>query len=496
MLGAASVLLVREARVDPKLRELQRVVAGPVFLPSSAAYATERLEYNARFDQHPLAVVRARNARDVQAVVRWGLKHDVRVIPRSGGHSYAGYSSGSGVVVDLGALTGVHRDGGTAVIGPGTRLINVYAQLAGHGLTIPAGSCPTVALGGGVGLASRKFGTTSDNVVSMVVVIGDGTLRQVNAHSNPDLFWALRGSGGRNFGIVTSFRLRTRHVGAGSHFVKSFPWSSAADVVPEWQRWAPHAPPELFSICSLGAGTFQVFGQYLGSESRLRAALPPFLAGATTGSASYLDLTKRWAGCLSESVPACAVVHRTAFAAKSDYVAKPFSAAAVATMKTWLGQGLGTLLMDSYGGAIRHGTGSFGHRDALCSLQYYTSWSGNGSAQLAWLRGFHAAMRPHVTGGAYVNYIDPELTDWRHAYYGPRLARLVAVRKRYDPHRVFRFKQGIEPGASVSGNVPGTRARRRSRVCRRSWCSPAGWPLRRSGPVRRSTMTVTFGLSL
>jgi FAD/FMN-containing dehydrogenase len=448
VLGTAYVLLARQARVDPKLRELQHLVAGPVLLPGNAAYADARLEYNARFDQHPLAVVRARNAHDVQQVVRWALKHGVRVIPRSGGHSYAGYSSGSGVVVDLGTLAGVHVQDGTAVIGPGTRLINVYAQLASHGLTIPAGSCPTVALGGlalggGVGLASRKFGTTSDNVVSMVVVTGDGTLRQVNAHSNPDLFWALRGAGGRNFGIVTSFRLRTRHVGSGSHFLKSFPWSSAATVVPEWQRWAHQAPPELFSICSLGAGTLQVFGQYLGSESRLRAALPAFLAGATTGSASYLDLMKRWAGCLSESIPACATVHRTAFAAKSDYVAKPFSAGAVGTMTTWLERGLGALLMDSYGGAIRHGTGSFGHRNSLCSLQYYTSWSGDGTARLAWLRGFHAAMRPYVTGGAYVNYMDPDLVHWQHAYYGPRYARLVAVRKKYDPHRVFRFKQGV-----------------------------------------------------
>src|SRR2546430_2052515 len=152
-------------------------------------------------------------AKDVQAVVRWGRRRGVRVIPRSGGHSYAGYSTGGGVVVDLSTLSGVRVAGKTAVIGPGTRLFDVYAALASRGGTIPAGSCPTVGfggltLGGGVGLASRKLGTTSDNVVAMTVVAGDGRVLEVDATHHPDLFWALRGAGGRNFGIVTSFRVR------------------------------------------------------------------------------------------------------------------------------------------------------------------------------------------------------------------------------------------------------------------------------------------------
>jgi FAD/FMN-containing dehydrogenase len=448
LLGATSVLLVRRARVEPKLRELQRLVRGPVLLPTSPGYDVARLEYNARFDQHPLAVVRPRDARDVQAVVRWALRYDVPVIPRSGGHSYAGYSSGSGVVVDLGGYTGLRIERGSAVIGPGARLINVYARLAANGLAISAGSCPTVgfgglALGGGIGLASRKLGTASDNVTSMVVVTGDGRMLTVSAKSHPDLFWALRGAGGRNFGIVTSFRVRTARIAGGSWFVSTLPWSSAPELVARWQQWAPNADPRLFTICSLGNQTLQVFGQFLGSEQQLRAALPSWLPVTRSGSAVYLDLMKRWANCLSDSVPACAEVHRTSFAAKSDYVGKPMPAQAVRTIQTFLERGRGSLLMDSYGGAIRHGGGSCGHRDALCSLQYYTSWSGDGSANLAWLREFHAAMRPYVTGGAYVNYIDPELADWKRAYYGSRYPRLAAVRRRYDPHRVFRFKQGI-----------------------------------------------------
>ena len=117
--------------------------------PGSSAYETARLVYNERFDDvRPLAVVRPVRVADVQALVRWSQKTGVAIVPRSGGHSYAGYSTGSGVVVDLSGLRGIRTEGGTAVVGAGARLIDVYAALAAKGGTIPAGSCPTVGIGG------------------------------------------------------------------------------------------------------------------------------------------------------------------------------------------------------------------------------------------------------------------------------------------------------------------------------------------------------------
>ena len=453
LVGTAWVLVgQRFAKADPRIRELNRLVRGPVLVPADSS----ELVWNARFEHvRPLAVVRPRDARDVQAVVRWARRRHVRVIPRSGGHSYGGYSTGAGVVVDLSSLRGVHVDGRTAVIGPGARLYDVYAALAARGGTVPAGSCPTVgfgglALGGGIGFTSRKLGTTSDNVVAMKVVTGDGRIVSADARKHPDLFWALRGGGGRNFGIVTSFRMRVTPVRSGSWFVSTYDWSEAPDVVAAWQRWCSTASPNFFTICSLGsARTLQVFGQYWGSETAMRAALPAFVtrnARLRGGSASYFDLMLRWAGCLGDSPAECRTPRRSTFAAKSDYVARPMPAQAVRMLQERLEQrnGAGSVLMDSYGGALRRSKGAFSHhRNAICSLQELVSWQGSGAESLAWLRELHAALRPYVTGGAYVNYVDPELRDWRRAYYGRNHARLLAVRKRYDPDRVFRFAQGI-----------------------------------------------------
>jgi len=464
-----------EAAADPRPRELRRLVSGPVLAPGSSAYETARLVYNERFDGvRPLAVVRPSNAADVQQLVRWSQKTGVAIVPRSGGHSYAGYSTGSGVVVDLSGFRGVRVEGRSAVVGAGTRLIDVYGALAAKGGTVPAGSCATVgigglALGGGVGLASRRLGATSDNIESLRIVTADGRLLDCDARRNADLFWACRGGGGRNFGIVTSFRFRVTPVAKASYLFASWPWEAAAEIVPAWQRWAPHAPDELTTACSLSTGgsapSLGFVGQFFGPENKLRGLLAPLIRVAppstfSTGTSGYLDLMLRWAGCRGRSQAACHLVSehgtlgRATFAAKSDYVGKPFSAAAVRTLQRRIeerqsaGHGSGALIMDSYGGAIsrvRPDATAFVHRAVLCSIQYLAYWGAHEheAASLNWLRGIHDAMRPHVTGAAYQNYVDPELKDWRRAYYGSNYARLVEVERRYDPDRLFRFPQAI-----------------------------------------------------
>jgi FAD/FMN-containing dehydrogenase len=437
-------------------RELRADVRGPVFLPATPGYRRARLVFNRRFDgRRPAAVVRPVDVHDVQAVVKWADRHGARVVPRSGGHSYAGYSaSPRAVVVDLRRFRGIRLAAGGkhARVGAGSRLIDVYDALARRGVTIPAGTCPTVgvgglALGGGYGLASRRFGLTSDNIRALTIVTADGRVRHVDRYSDEDLFWASRGGGGGNFGIVTGFDFRVHRARGAAHFFVSWPWSQASAAIAAWQKLAPHAPDALTSVLTLSNGRVSAAGQFFGSTSKLRTLLRPLTrvdgASLSVGESSYMDLMLRWAGG-SRTSP------RSSFHATSAYVAKPLSRRARAKMIDAVEHGSGALLLDAYGGAINrvkpHAT-AFVHRDQLFSIQFLSYFSGaaGGRAARGWVAGAHRALAPFCSGQAYQNYIDADLAHWQRAYYGSNLARLREVKKAYDPDFRFRFRQAIPP---------------------------------------------------
>jgi FAD/FMN-containing dehydrogenase len=451
---------------------LQHVMRGHVFVRGAPGFTGASHVYNERFDsESPLAVARPINAADVQAAVRWAVGHGVPLRARSGGHSYAGYSTlSNGVVLDLRKMNGisVNRRAGTATIGAGAQLIDVYTGLSHHGATIPAGSCPSVGitgvtLGGGMGLAGRAFGLTTDNLVGAKIVTADGRLRTVSRNSNPDLLWALRGGGGGNFGVVTQLTFKVHKLpSSAAYFFVFWPWSEAAAALEAWQNWAPHARDQLTSIFHLNGGggvaSVNVSGQYLGSSSDLGGLLAPLRAvrGASvqTGSMGYVPLQLLFAGCEHKSVAACHTVGaaaggtlpRESFRAKSDYVSKPLPASArnalAQAVENRASQpGSGAILFDSYGGAINRvapGATAFVHRRQLFCMQYL---SYNGGA--TWLSQIYGRMRPHVSGQAYQNYIDAQLGTWRQAYYGSNYGRLKSIRRTYDPHHFFNFPQAI-----------------------------------------------------
>jgi FAD/FMN-containing dehydrogenase len=474
--GALPVALRRSEALD--FAALQRRIAGTVVARGAAGYDAARLLYSPRFDGIlPLAVVYCQSATDVSRTILWARQNKVRIAARSGGHSYAGYSTTPGVVIDVSRLASVtvNAASGTVGIGAGARLMDVYRELAARGVTIPAGSCPSVGiaglvLGGGVGFAGRKLGLTCDNLRSFTMVTADGVVRPCNPRRNPNLFWACRGGGGGNFGIATRFTFTTHPVSTVTTFRAVWSWSDAARVVDAWQRWGPNAPDELFSLLSVeatdsGGTRIGSSGQFFGTSSQLQALLAPFFAaGATPVSLDirtlpYLDAMLLWAGC-SDALH-CRLgdgVGRSTFAAKSDYVTTPLSRAGIDTLLRAIearaaAPARASVLLDAYGGAINRipkAATAFVHRDALFSFQYIAGWEPAGgnpaaSAAISWLRNLHAAMRPHVSGLAYQNYIDAELPRWGLAYYGSNYARLRRVKRQYDPKNVFRFAQSIVP---------------------------------------------------
>ena len=173
----------------------------------------------------------------------------------------------------------------------GARLIDVYTPLNNSGVSIPAGSCPTVGiagltLGGGVGVVDRAYGLTCDAMSSVVVVTADSRVVTADATTNSDLYWACRGGGGGNFGIATSFTYRTFPTSPLTLVFLTWPWAAAADVVPAWLSWAPSAPDQLWSNLLLmadpagGSPKLQVGVVWMGPASGVEApARPPVRRG-------------------------------------------------------------------------------------------------------------------------------------------------------------------------------------------------------------------------
>ena len=466
---------------------LGRDLSGPLVRPGEAAYAVSRRLFDPRFDSlHPAGIAYCRNPHDVATCLAFVRKFGVPVAARSGGHSYAGWSSTSGLIIDVTRMSGVNVSGSTATVGAGTKLIDFYNGLAAHGRGVPGGSCPTVGiagltLGGGVGVVSRAYGLTSDNVLSLQIVTADGQVRTCSPSQNPDLFWACRGGGGGNFGVVTSFTFRTHPVGQIVLFFLSWPWSHAAPVIAAWQSWAPHAPDALWSNAHLAAArggsvpVIQVGGTFLGSLGAASAQLEKLYAAAGSHPSSPFMETTSWlhamlveAGCASLTVNQCHLptqnpagqLSRSSEYAKSDFFTRPLNSHGIGTLLSGVERfqraagaprGSGGIAFDALGGAVNRvapGATAFVHRNALFQAQYTTTWPAGSSPaavarQHAWQQSFWQSMRPYASGQAYQNYIDPALANWRQAYYGANYARLTQVKARYDPDRVFTFPQAV-----------------------------------------------------
>jgi FAD/FMN-containing dehydrogenase len=418
----------------------------------------------------------------VQRCIAFARANEVAFTARSGGHSYAGYSSSTGLVIDVTTMNGVSVAGDRALIGAGARLIDIYSNLNGQGLSIPGGSCPTVgiaglALGGGIGVVGRQHGLTCDALTGAFVVTADSGLVHATATENSDLFWACRGGGGGNFGIATGLEFATFPTGAVALFTLRFPWSAAADVLPAWMAWIDGAPDPLWSNCILstpsggGGPSISIGGIWSGPQSGVAPLIAQLVtqtgATPTTNFLETIPLAHAMyveAGCGQLSQSACHLpsqnpqgqLTRSASFAASNYLDRAPSAAGIQAIVGGITarsqqQGSGAIAFDSYGGAINRvpaDATAFVHRNTLCCAQYSVGYNaGDSAAQIAehqaWISSFKSALRPHVSDAAYQNYIDPTLTDSLHAYYGDNLSRLKTVKKRWDPDDAFRFAQSI-----------------------------------------------------
>jgi len=454
----------------PNWDALGRRLHGGLLRPGEPGYAAASVPYNRRYAGiRPGGVALCADTADVRTALAWARAYDVPFAARSGGHSYAGYSASRGLVISLARMRSIRVDKRalTITLGAGMRNRDLYAGLAGTGLAVPTGRCPTVGvsgllLGGGFGFSSRHLGLTCDRLLETEIVLASGEVLRVSPTQYPDLFWACQGGGGGNFGINTRYTLRATPVGRVTVYKLAWSWRHAAAAVAAMTDMLATAPDRL--SCRIGLGvtgggpatggtahrSVDALGLFFGPIEQLAELLSPVFTAVWPSQRVLKEQPYLAAqAALAHNVPSGSFESRSRFL---DQVADPDTA--VSWLERWPGSsnpdGAGVTHF-AWGGAIGQvdpAATAFAHRTQAFLMDNETTWTGRDSprtvaAGLDWLAGMYEALAPR--GQAYQNFMDRSLRNWPAAYYGQNLPRLTGVKRRYDPDRVFTFPQAI-PG--------------------------------------------------
>jgi FAD/FMN-containing dehydrogenase len=447
------------------LDELRTRVRGRVIGPLDAGYDRARTVVYGGFDGRPAAIVRVADVRDVQGVVAVARETGLELAVRSGGHSGAGHGTTvGGLVLDLRDMKALDIDvaGRTAWAETGLTAIEVTAAAGEHGLALGFGDTGSVGiggitLGGGVGFLVRKHGLTIDSVLAADVVTADGELRRVDATSDPDLFWAIRGGGG-NFGVVTRFQYRLHELPSIVGGLLVLP--ATPDVIAGFMSTAEAAPEELSTIASVmpcppmpflapevhGSLVILALMAYAGPDADGERAMAPFrdLAEPLADMVRPMRYSEMFEPEDEEYHPTA--VARTMFIERVDrddaqtmvdHLNASDASVRVVQLRV-LGGAMARVPSDAT--AFAHRTGRI-----MVNVAAFYDGAADKAVREAWVAELSAALHQGDVS-AYVNFLaDDGPARIRAAYPGRTWDRLTEIKRRYDPTNLFRRNHNIPP---------------------------------------------------
>ena len=443
-----------------QIKRFQATFRGEVIQPTDFGYEKARKIWNASIDKRPAIIARCTGVADVIAAVNFAQENQLLAAVRGGGHNVGGRAlCDDGIVIDLSGMKGIHVNAKnrTARVQGGARLGDLDRETHIFGLGVPTGiisktGIAGLALGGGVGWLVRKYGLTCDNVLSFDIVTADGTARVASANENQDLFWALRGGGG-NFGVVTSFEFRVHPVGTVLGGLVIYPRDRAMELLKFYRDFTQSAPEELTAYAALlhtadGVPAVAVIACYCGDLTQGEQALKPL----RNFSSPMVDTIQPM------PFPHVQTLLDTAFPDgnhnywKSTFL-REFNDDAIGVLVEHANRAtspLGVVVVEYYGGAAsRVGVSetAFAQRQSQYSIGFLAQWTNPGESQLhiGWARAAADSIRPFSSGAYYLNYLGEEGEDTIKAAFGPNYARLMTVKKKYDPKNLFCFNQNIKP---------------------------------------------------
>jgi FAD/FMN-containing dehydrogenase len=439
---------------------------GALIGPGDDGYDSHREVWNAMVDRRPALIARCTSAADVAAAIRHARESGLEIGVKCGGHSVLGLSvPHGGLMIDVTPMDHVRVDPDAmrAVVGGGALLRSLDRAAQAHGLATTAGNVSHtgvggLTLGGGMGWLARQAGLSCDNVEAYTVVTADGETLRATATDHPDLFWGLRGGGG-NFGVVIEFEFRLHPVAGHALVVElSFDAADANEPMRRWRDLLPDAP----RAANLTADAVTVDG-------RPMVLIGYVWVGDPDDGLAYLLTVRSIVSPLEESVRPMRYLELQSIAddrhhhglrrySAGHYLTELSDAAidAFLTRGVKAGDGIdwGRVAVggfQAYGGAIgdvASEDSAFSHRDALVEFFGGQTWADptEDTERMALARAFGAVLAPFASG-AYVNVFETGEDAMRRAYGDATLARLAALKRRYDPENAFHLNQNIAPEA-------------------------------------------------
>jgi len=478
-------------RNDQGLTALAGDFDGQLLLPSDAGFSLATWPNNANYaDVVPTAVALCASVADISRCLKWVRETGSVFAIRSGGHNYAGFSTTTGMLIDVRYMNAVSFDAASGLvrIGAGANNQDIANILIRHGVSMPSGRCPTVGLsglvlGGGWGFSATRYGPTCDSLLETDVVLADASVITANKNKNADLFWGLRGAAGGNLGVNSSFTMQTYPAPNVTVFGLAWPPGHHLELMYALQTLqidnprtistrskivmtSAKAKPGLDDLCVATIGLFW------GSKKDLIELFQPVFAIAKPAAVDdQIGVLKtERSGPLRSSGVMMEMSYWAArdflatddpnglYISKNSFVGERMSADGLSEMIKWMqrwpGGSLPQLNMGlffAFGGAVRDvpaGATAYVHRNANFMFQVEPEWTPLDSpkavaAMKSWLTEYFAAMTPYLLPQSYQNFPDRSLGDFGKAYYGDNLPRLQRIKKKYDPDNLFRFPQSI-----------------------------------------------------
>lgn len=454
-------------------RELHESIQGTIVYPWSPGYDQDRKDFNDLYPAHPLMIVYVESESDIRWCLNYAQENGIHTVIRSGGHSLAGYSVCDGMIIDMSRLNNVAIDktNQMAIVQAGCNFGHLNTELEAEGLHLPGGGCPTVAvagymMGGGYGFTSRTFGMNCDNVLAVTVMLADGSIVVASEEANADLFWAVRGGTGGNFGVLLTITYQVYFLNDIYGIQVQWPIETAAQQ--------QHAAQAMYTIQERYVRHGQLLemgielalitddtdmvkkltfcATWVDTKEALDVAMAPLLA--IPGGTVTMNLHGRYSAINEQLLSNVEQIPRDIKAySRCAYFERPLEVSDYQNILDYYQKTAPNkytiVAFECYGGLINKipaDAMAFIHRNVMYDCfadAFFDEATNDQEKNKLWLEEWFAFLTQYTNGHSYQNYPNRLQDDYRTAYWGDQYEKLVEIKARYDPGNFFYYQQSI-----------------------------------------------------